>query len=281
MQLEMANQADRHISVPKPFASGDATEWFQRFEICCRANKWDDAVKAVKLPTLLEGEALAVWLELGEEEQSDYATAKKEISAALMPMEFVSLGEFHRRKLRPGEALSVFVHDAKKLLDQAMPKLEKNAREQLLLHQFLGGLPETVSRQLRATGEVKTLDTAIARARLLMTIDEQSTVQSAAVAENPREVDALKQQIALLTEQVAALSTSTQRMTNDQQRYRPRRCFNCNRPGHLQRECPFRNRASGPRRCFVCGQPGHVAKDCRQGNGRGASAEGSRRPCLQ
>ena len=87
-------------------------------------------------------------------------------------MEFVSLGEFHRRKLRPGEALSVFVHDAKKLLDQAMPKLEKNAREQLLLHQFLGGLPETISRQLRATGEVKTLDTAIARARLLMTIDE-------------------------------------------------------------------------------------------------------------
>ena len=34
----------------------------------------------------------------------DYATAKKEISAALTPMEFVSLDDFHRRKLQPGEA---------------------------------------------------------------------------------------------------------------------------------------------------------------------------------
>ena len=87
------------------------------------------------------------------------------------------------------------MHDTNKLLDQAMPSLEKNARKQLLLHRFLGGLPETVSRQPRATGEVKTLGTAIAQARLLMTIDEQSSglSASAAVAKKSSEVDALKQ----------------------------------------------------------------------------------------
>ena len=52
--------------------AGDVREWFQRFEICCKANAWDDAKKALKLPTLLEGEALAVWLELSEAEQADY-----------------------------------------------------------------------------------------------------------------------------------------------------------------------------------------------------------------
>ena len=142
-----------------------------------------------------------MWLELSEDEK-DYSTAKKAISATLMPMEFVSLKEFHRRKLRPGEALSVFIHDTKKLLDQAMPSLEKNARTQLLLHRFFGGLPETVGRQLRATGEVKTLDTAIVQARILMTIDKQNSglSASAAVAKKSSEVDALKQQIALLTE---------------------------------------------------------------------------------
>ena len=61
--------AERHISVPKPFASGDVTEWFQRFDICCKANGWNSETKALKLPTLLEGEALAVWLELTEEQQ--------------------------------------------------------------------------------------------------------------------------------------------------------------------------------------------------------------------
>ena len=60
---------------------------------------WNSETKALKLPTLLEGEALAVWLELTEEQQKliIYATAKKEISAALTPMEFVSLDDSHRR----------------------------------------------------------------------------------------------------------------------------------------------------------------------------------------
>ena len=83
--------AERHVSVPKPFASGDVNEWFKRYEICCKANGWNDATKALKFPTLLEGEALAVWLELSEEQQQSYATAKKELSIALMPMEFDSL----------------------------------------------------------------------------------------------------------------------------------------------------------------------------------------------
>ena len=137
----------QHISIPKPFANRDTSEWFQRFEICCRVKGWGNQAQALKLPTLLEGEALAVWLELSAEQEASYATAKKEISDTIMPMEFVSLEEFHLRKLRPREALSVFVHSGKKLLDQPMPELEKNARDQLLLHQFLAGIPNAVSRQ--------------------------------------------------------------------------------------------------------------------------------------
>ena len=265
--------AQRHISVPKPFASGDATEWFKRFEICCKTNEWNSATIALKLPTLLEGEALAVWLELSEEQQADYETAKKEISATLIPMEFVSLDEFHRRALRPGEALAMFVHELKKLLDQSMPGLETRAHEQLLLHQFLSGLPEMVSRQLRATGEVKELDTAITRARLIMAVDDSG--RSAAVKEKSSEVDTLKEQIAQLTEQVAALSTTpTRRTPKEQQRHQaPRRCFNCNQTGHLMRDCRNRlRRFPDTRRCFNCNQPGHLAKDCYQGNGTGASS---------
>ena len=117
---------DRHI--PKSFTSGDACEWFKRFEICSKANGWSDATKALKLPTLLEGEALAIWLELSEEEQSDYKSAKEKLTSKMMPMVFVSLDEFHRRKLQPREALSVFVHDMKKLLEQAMPNLDAWSR---------------------------------------------------------------------------------------------------------------------------------------------------------
>ena len=175
--------AERHISVPKPFASGDASEWFQRFDICSRANGWSAETKATKLPTLLEGEALAIWLELSEEQQGSYEASMKEIKRRMMPMEFVSLEEFHHRKLRPGEALSMFVHDMKKLLEQAMPQLEATARDQLLLHQFMAGIPDTVSRQLRATGETKALADTVERARLLMAIGERD--RAAVIADVP------------------------------------------------------------------------------------------------
>ena len=50
----------KHISLPAPFSNGDPVEWFRRFEICCRANDWGAEMKAKKLPTLLEEEAIAV-----------------------------------------------------------------------------------------------------------------------------------------------------------------------------------------------------------------------------
>ena len=39
----------------------------------------------LKLPTLLEGEALAVWLELSQEEQKDIVTAKEKMIQKMAP----------------------------------------------------------------------------------------------------------------------------------------------------------------------------------------------------
>ena len=144
--------ANRHISVPISVANGDASEWLKRFDICSRANEWSNGTKALKLLTLLEGEALATWLELSEEEQSHYRIAKKRMIEKIAPMKFVTLEEFHQRKLHPGEALPLFIHDLKKLLDRAMPDVDATARGQLLLRQFLAGLPAAVSTKWYTIG---------------------------------------------------------------------------------------------------------------------------------
>ena len=83
-----------------------------------------------------------------EAEQGDYEVAKKKIVKRMAPLGFSSLDGFHSQKLHPGEALSVFLHELKSLLERAMPDLDAEACKQLLLHQFLTGLPPAVSRQL-------------------------------------------------------------------------------------------------------------------------------------
>ena len=170
--------APSHCSVPKPFSSGDAAEWLQRFELCSAVNGRKEETKAVKLPTLLEGEALAVWLDLNEDEKTTYDVVKKHPIETLMPMGFTVLDRFQTRRLQPGEALSVFSHDLKKLLEQAMPEIDSKVRDQLLLHQFVAGLP---SKRLRAAGAVTDLKEAIKRVKLMMSLEAAPPTLAATV----------------------------------------------------------------------------------------------------
>ena len=122
----------------------------------------------------------------------------------------------------------MFVYELKKLLDQAMLKLDASTREQLLLHLFLSRLPDTVNWQLRASGEMKTLQTAVDQARLLIALDDPQ--QTAVVASSTNKVEELKEQITRLTEQVATLVAFPSHCNTDgqQRRRSPLHCFTCN-----------------------------------------------------
>ena len=192
--------ASKHVSLPSAFSEGDLTKWFKRFEICSAANDWDDAMQAKKMPTLLEGEALAVWLDLSEDDQKNYSEAKKKIIGRLAPMSFVSLDDFHARRLRPGESLPVFVHSLKRLLGQAMPDVEEGTRKQLLRHQFLVGLPAAVSKQVRSTEEIDDLDKMVDRAKLLLILDHEERAATVSSPTTSSDVALLQQQVVTLTE---------------------------------------------------------------------------------
>ena len=115
---------------------------------------WDDKMNAKKLPTLLEGEAIAVWFELTSEEQESYSIVKVKITEQMVPAYFVSLANFHKRILQPGECLSVFTHELKWLLKQALPTADADTSKQLLLHQFINGLSSSLSTQLRVASQI-------------------------------------------------------------------------------------------------------------------------------
>jgi len=118
----------KHISLPSSFSSGNISEWFVRFDICSKANGWNDETKALKLRTLLEGEALESWLELLEEQQGDFKIAKEKIISKMTPLPFTALEEFHARRLRPGEPLLLFTQDLKKTIRDLHPRPREESR---------------------------------------------------------------------------------------------------------------------------------------------------------
>ena len=79
----------------------------------------------------------------------------------MAPTKFVSLEEFHSHKLRPAEAIALYLHDVKWLLNQAILKLAAEAAKPLLLHQFLAGLPGLISRQLHAISVTDNLNVVV------------------------------------------------------------------------------------------------------------------------
>jgi len=59
--------------------------------------------------------------------------------------------------------------------------LEVAGQKQLLLHQLIASLPNSVSKQLQATGQTNDIDNVLERAHLLLMTDEQEHL--AAVSE--------------------------------------------------------------------------------------------------
>ena len=70
-------------------------------------------------------------------------------------------------------SIITFLQDLKQKFQLAMPDVTGAAREQLLLYHFVAGLPASLSKQLRAAGDVARIE----RARLLMVLYRKSTLR--------------------------------------------------------------------------------------------------------
>ena len=71
---------------------------------------------------------------------------KANILKGMGPVRFMSMDDFHHRWLLPSKSLSMFAHELKRLIDQAMPTADAAKHQQLLSHEFLSGLPTEVSK---------------------------------------------------------------------------------------------------------------------------------------
>ena len=141
----------------------------------------------------------------------DQKDLKRLLIETLRPSGFVAFAEFQARKLRPGETALLYVHELKRLLEDAMPNLDADSQDRILFQQLLAGLPNDCSRALRAIPEKKkTTADAVSRARLLMTVSYQASVPTVASVNAGKDsqtvaIDTLQGHVRHLTEQMSSL----------------------------------------------------------------------------
>ena len=139
--------------------------------------------------------------------------------------------------------LLVSLHDLKQLLKQAIPEADTGMRNQLLLHQVINGLPNHISKQLRATGA--DLDRVMEQAKLFITINKPQ--RTAAIQMTEIKELKNKSQCLLNKWQHCLLDADNQQWWYV--------CYRCQWSGHTQRDCPVAKKS------YSYGRSGHFARD--------------------
>ena len=80
------------------------SDWIKEFDLVARAEKWEEEVRALKLPTRLKDEALDIYETLTPEIQADYDQLRTELKKLLQPAEYsrLCLTELIERKQKIG-----------------------------------------------------------------------------------------------------------------------------------------------------------------------------------
>jgi len=256
------------------------------------------------MPAFLTGEALVVYLKLPSDKRT-CKDVKAALVAAFSPPEQQSeyLLAFERLTLRDGESPRNFLFELRRLLDLAMPALDAVAREKLLLHHFINGLPADINAAIRISQDCLTSEAALKRAVAWMHVKRAPPGPVAAAADDAardatitRDATDVTSRLEELERQmmclrvggtsadapqrgaVAAVTPARPKQQASSGRYsfaphsdgdrtgvpRGPQCFLCMGFGHLARQC-----ANNSLRIANGAQQGRVQ---HQGNGRGAAA---------
>ena len=219
---------------------GDVVVCLKKVRLVARFQYVDDITSL--LPLYLEGDAVALYMEMKEEDQNDISLIEARLKAAFTDGAFTAY-----RKLTmvrwAGECVNVCFNKIRQLAGLA--GFKGAGLERFTKLAFVTGFPNAISIELQQALKIKTLAMwdLLVRARVLTTGDQSQDMVTA--------VSSTRGGIA-----PAAKSGSISSVI----------CHRCNSKGHIAKDC----RKSWTR-CFQCGEMGHCARDC-SGNKTGDKA---------
>lgn len=223
--------------VIKPFdGDGDIESWLLKFEMIVKAQKLKE--EKMLLPMFLEKEALAVFLELGDEEKNCAEKIKDKLRRVFGENPYFAFKKLCDKKWM-GEPIDVFVSDLRRLARCAGIN-----GETIIKRAFVNGLPENFSREIRGMGNSENcgLEEILCKARAMSSSMKQENL-------------------------VASATYRSEMKSEFMNRRNIIECYSCGGP-HLQRFC------KSFIRCFSCGGKGHISRDCNcRGSGNGLKGD--------
>lgn len=225
---------------------GDVVAWLKKVKLVAKLQKIEDL--ASFLPLYLEGEALAMYLEMSTEDQNDAKKIEEKLKEAFCDDVFMAFAKLGSYKWT-GEKVDVYANEIRRLADLA--GFADSGLNNVVKLSFVNGFPDSIGVQLQQLPRVKsmTMSELIEKARILSS--RMSPAGVALVASSSRN----------------AGQSKGGGGTDDSRIFRGK-CYRCGGP-HMARSC----KDSRGIICYKCGVAGHISTQCFQGNGeRGTPA---------
>lgn len=237
----------------KPYTGeGDLISWLKKVQLVAKLAKVTDL--ASFLPLYLEGDALAVYLEMSEDDQKSAKEIEDRLKTAFTDGSFIAYGKLTRCKW-DGEPVDVYATEIRRLV--GLSGLTGAGAETLVRLAFVNGMPENIRVELMQVEDIEEAEMSdvIARARVLVGVKAESGVSAVASGRGSVSRPSVKPKYSGNKSENRSDSTDGGKQSGFKGK-----CFKCDGP-HMARNCPDRKIS-----CFKCGVDGHMSYNCQSGN---------------
>ena len=160
------SQTSIKIELPPAFC-GDGTEdfgkWVRRLEVAIAASS-DHQESDLKyiLPARLSGAAFSYWDSLPDPVKKDFKQVRDKMKTVFCSRHFITTFQsfLNARPRYPGESLEVFGAEITRLVEEAFPSYDEDARKGERFRRFVAGLHPHLQRKVHEQGAV-TFDDAL------------------------------------------------------------------------------------------------------------------------